>query len=171
MKVPISWLKDYVDIDMSIEELAERLGVGTFHFAIRQSIYLGLGLLLGVMVLRVRMAIWERGSLACILFAILLLLAVLVRAADETLSIVRSDDPLLLARACYHLGNRHVPLQIGNGLVRYPHDHVLDDMLIGLGLQPSFTQAPFEPEPGAYGGSVQSHGHVHAGQRHDDHAH
>ena len=58
--------------------VAERLGVGTFHFAIRQSIYLGLGLLLGVMVLRVRMAIWERGSLACILFAILLLLAVLV---------------------------------------------------------------------------------------------
>jgi cell division protein FtsW len=56
--------------------VAERLGVGTFHFAIRQSIYLGLGLLLGVMVLRVRMAIWERGSLACILFAILLLLAV-----------------------------------------------------------------------------------------------
>ncbi len=58
--------------------VAERLGVGTFHFAIRQTVYLGLGLLLGLLVLRVRMVWWERGSLACILFAILLLLAVLV---------------------------------------------------------------------------------------------
>lgn len=97
-------------------------------------------------------------------------LVVRVRAAAEPLSEVRCADPLLLARACYHLGNRHVPLQIGDGLVRYPHDHVLDDMLIGLGLQPSFTQAPFEPEPGAYGGSAQPHGHAHGGQRHDDHA-
>jgi cell division protein FtsW len=58
--------------------VAERLGVGTFHFAVRQAVYLVGGLLLGVAVLRVRMAIWERGSLACILFAIALLLAVLV---------------------------------------------------------------------------------------------
>lgn len=58
--------------------VAERLGVGTFHFAIRQGIYLGLGLLLGLLVLRVRMAVWERGSLACILLAILLLLVVLM---------------------------------------------------------------------------------------------
>ena len=98
-------------------------------------------------------------------------LVVRVRAAAEPVSEARCADPLLLARACYHLGNRHVPLQIGDGLVRYPHDHVLDDMLIGLGLRPSFTQAPFEPEPGAYGGSAQSHSHAHAGQRHDDHAH
>jgi cell division protein FtsW len=58
--------------------VAERLGVGTFHFAARQAVYLVGGLLLGVAVLRVRLAIWERGSLACILFAIALLLAVLV---------------------------------------------------------------------------------------------
>ena len=58
--------------------VAERLGVGTFHFAVRQAIYLTCGILLGVAVLRVRLAIWERGSLACILFAIALLLAVLV---------------------------------------------------------------------------------------------
>jgi cell division protein FtsW len=58
--------------------VAERLGVGTFYFAIRQAIYLALGLALALLVLRVRMAVWERGSLACILFAILLLLAVLV---------------------------------------------------------------------------------------------
>jgi urease accessory protein len=86
-----------------------------------------------------------------------------VRAADEPISEVRSDDPLLLARACYHLGNRHMPLQIAEGLLRYQHDHVLDDMLRGLGLQPGFAMAPFEPEPGAYGGSASGHGHAHGG--------
>ena len=90
-----------------------------------------------------------------------------VRAAAEAVSEVRSDDPLLLARACYHLGNRHMPLQISDGLLRYQHDHVLDEMLRGLGLQPALVQAPFEPEPGAYGGSAQGHSHTHK----DDHAH
>lgn len=92
-------------------------------------------------------------------------LIVQVRAAAEPVSEVRTDDPLLLARACYHLGNRHMPLQIAEGLLRYQHDHVLDEMLRGLGLQPTFVQAPFEPEPGAYGGSAQAHSHG------DDHAH
>lgn len=92
-----------------------------------------------------------------------------VRAAAEPVSEVRSNDPLLLARACYHLGNRHMPLQIERGLVRYQHDHVLDDMLCGLGLQPVHTEAPFEPEPGAYGGSAAGHGHGHShGHSHDD---
>lgn len=58
--------------------VAERLDVGTFYFAIRQCVYLGLGLLLGLVVLRVRMAWWEQGSLLCILLAIMMLLAVLV---------------------------------------------------------------------------------------------
>jgi urease accessory protein len=83
--------------------------------------------------------------------------AVRVRAAPETVSEVRCEDPLQLARACYHLGNRHVPLQIAPGLLRYQHDHVLDDMVRGLGLSVTVCQAPFEPEPGAYGG----HGHAH----------
>ena len=78
-------------------------------------------------------------------------IAVLVKAAPETVSSVRCDDPQQLARAAYHLGNRHVPLQIGNGLLRYQHDHVLDEMLRGLGLDVQIEQAPFEPEPGAYG--------------------
>jgi len=80
---------------------------------------------------------------------------VLVRSAAEPLSEVRCDDPLSLARACYHLGNRHVALQIENGALRYQHDHVLDEMLRGLGLQPRPVELPFEPEPGAYG----AHGH------------
>mgnify|MGYP001812324491 FL=1 len=85
-----------------------------------------------------------------------------VRAAEEPVSEVSCADPLLLARACYHLGNRHVPLQIGPANLRYQHDHVLDDMLRGLGLQPVSAWAPFEPEPGAYGGSSHGHAHHHA---------
>lgn len=81
-----------------------------------------------------------------------------VRAAVEPVSRVRCDDPLLWARACYHLGNRHVPLQIGHGLLLYQRDHVLDDMLRGLGLWPEAVELPFDPEPGAYGGG---HGHTH----------
>jgi len=92
-------------------------------------------------------------------------LVVQVRAAAEPVSEAPCDDPLLLARACYHLGNRHVPLQIEPGLLRYPHDHVLDDMLRGLGLQPAFAEAPFEPERGAYGGAAHGHGH-HGGHAH-----
>ncbi len=86
---------------------------------------------------------------------------VAVRAAAEPLSEVRCADALLIARACYHLGNRHVALQVADGLLRYSHDHVLDDMLRGLGLEPIYIEAPFEPEPGAYGGSAHGHGHNH----------
>lgn len=81
-----------------------------------------------------------------------------VRAAPETVSTARSDDPLLLARAAYHLGNRHIPLQIAPGWLRYQHDSVLDQMVIGLGLTLDRQQLPFEPEAGAYQG-----GHHHAG--------
>ena len=63
---------------------------------------------------------------------------------------MRCDDPFMLAKACYHLGNRHVPLQIMPGELRYHHDHVLDDMLRQFGLTVTFGQLPFEPEAGAY---------------------
>jgi urease accessory protein len=82
-----------------------------------------------------------------------------IAAAPETVSSVHSTDVQQLARAAYHLGNRHVSLQIGKGWLRYRHDHVLDDMLQGLGLSVSLEQAPFEPEAGAYHGT--HHGHDH----------
>lgn len=85
--------------------------------------------------------------------------AVLVRAAAESVSTIRSQDPHLLARACYHLGNRHVAVQIEPGRLRYLHDHVLDEMMHGLGLETILEKAPFEPEPGAYGGAAHGHGH------------
>jgi urease accessory protein len=84
-------------------------------------------------------------------------LRVRVRAAAETLSRVQSADPLVLSRACYHLGNRHVALQIEADRLSYLHDHVLDDLLRGLGLSVDVISGLFEPEPGAYGG--HSHGH------------
>lgn len=91
-------------------------------------------------------------------------LVVEVVAADESVSTAQSDQSRLLALACYHLGNRHMPLQIGDGWVRYQHDHVLDEMLLQLGLSVMSEQAPFEPESGAYGGHAfqgGDHGHGH----------
>lgn len=88
---------------------------------------------------------------------------VVVRAAAETVSTASSEDAQLLARAAYHLGNRHMPLQVGNGWLRYRDDHVLDDMVRRLGLVVSKDEAPFEPEAGAYQGGhhhvLQLHGH------------
>jgi urease accessory protein len=96
-----------------------------------------------------------------------------VRAADEPLSVVETDDPLLFSRITYHLGNRHVPLQIAELTAWYPHDHVLDDMVRRLGATVRFEKAPFSPERGAYGhGAVHSHDHAHHHHDHDhDHAH
>ena len=86
-------------------------------------------------------------------------LTIKVQAAVESVSTAHIDDPHLFARACYHLGNRHVPLQIGDDWLRYQHDHVLDDMLRGLGISPQHEHATFEPEAGAYGGGGHHHHH------------
>jgi len=87
-------------------------------------------------------------------------LVVRVRAAAECLSRADCADPLVLARVCYHLGNRHVAVQIKPGRLSYLHDHVLDDLVRGLGLAVVVDHGPFEPESGAYAG--QGHGHAHA---------
>lgn len=88
-------------------------------------------------------------------------LVIRVIAADETVSTIYSDDYTLLARAAYHLGNRHVPLQVEEGWLRYQHDHVLDDMIQQMGLQVIVEQAPFEPEAGAYQQAAGGHHHHH----------
>lgn len=88
-----------------------------------------------------------------------------VAAAAEAVSEVCSDDQLLLTRAAYHLGNRHVPLQVGAGFLRYLRDHVLDDMVRGFGLPVAHEHRQFQPENGAYNGQQNSllllHGHHH----------
>lgn len=97
--------------------------------------------------------------------------AVRVRAALETVTTARSDDALQLARACYHLGNRHVALQIGPGWVRYQPDHVLDDMVRGLGLTVVHESVRFEPERGAYAGQSHGHDHSHGHEHAQGHEH
>jgi urease accessory protein len=88
-------------------------------------------------------------------------LVVQICAAPETVSTVTSDCAHALARASYHLGNRHVPLQVEPEFLRYQHDHVLDEMVVGLGLSIAVEEAPFEPEAGAYKSSSGGHGHHH----------
>lgn len=78
-------------------------------------------------------------------------------AAQEPVYNVIAPTPRDLMCAAYHLGNRHVPLQIGDGWLRLEQDYVLRDMLLGLGMQISEVQAPFEPEAGAYGGGHRHH--------------
>ena len=86
-------------------------------------------------------------------------LIVEIKAAPELVSTVSSADPHALAKASYHLGNRHVPLQVESQWLRYLHDHVLDDMVRGLGLEVKTETAAFEPEAGAYQSSAHEHQH------------
>ncbi|NVB37528.1 urease accessory protein UreE [Pseudenhygromyxa sp. WMMC2535] len=97
---------------------------------------------------------------------------VAVVAALESVSTLRCTDATALTRAAYHLGNRHVALEVGEGFVRYLHDHVLDDMVRGLGLEVVAEQASFEPEAGAYaGGHGHSHSHSHSHEHEHEHEH
>ena len=83
-----------------------------------------------------------------------------IRAAPEKLIEAIADSPLLFARAAYHLGNRHVPVQIlttNGGKLRFQTDHVLAEMVRGLGCEINECEAPFQPESGAYGGGHQHH--------------
>lgn len=90
-----------------------------------------------------------------------------VQAADQLVMMVTSDSTHDLVRAAYHLGNRHVPLEVGPNWLKFESDYVLKDMLLGLGVQVEEKQAPFEPEAGAYGGGHHHHHHDH----HEEHEH
>jgi urease accessory protein len=90
-----------------------------------------------------------------------------VVAAPEPLLEIRCEDPVHLARLAWHLGNRHVPTQVLARSLRIRHDHVLEDMLRGLGARIVKIEAPFDPEGGAYAAEHDRHGHSH----HDGHHH
>jgi urease accessory protein len=79
-----------------------------------------------------------------------------VQAAPELIVEVRHKDPGQLVRLAWHLGNRHLPTDIGDQVLRIRPDHVIEDMLHGLGADLIRVQAPFQPEGGAYG-----HNHSH----------
>ena len=97
--------------------------------------------------------------------------ALKIIAANEKVSSAYIDDAVLFARACYHLGNRHVPLQIGEDFLRFQEDYVLDDMLHGLGIHVQHELAIFEPENGAYSKGGHPHGHSHSHSNDDGHEH
>ena len=95
-----------------------------------------------------------------------------VLAAPEKLLHVEGTDVNALARAAYHLGNRHVPVEVGGDYLRIAEDHVLEGMLRKLGMKISAIEAPFEPESGAYASepaAAEPHHHHHHG--HDHHHH
>jgi urease accessory protein len=93
-----------------------------------------------------------------------------VVAAPEPLVEIRSPDPAHLVRVAWHLGNRHLPTQIvGKGL-RIRRDHVIEDMVKGLGARVIVIEAPFDPEGGAYAASEPA-AHAHHGHGHDNHGH
>ncbi len=92
-----------------------------------------------------------------------------VIAAPEPLIEIRGADPQHLVRIAWHLGNRHLPTQIvGKGL-RIRQDHVIEEMVKGLGAKVIEIEAPFDPEGGAYAGG--GHGHAHGDDGHRHHAH
>jgi urease accessory protein len=97
-----------------------------------------------------------------------------VIAEPEKLLHIESDA---LAKLAYHLGNRHVPVQVGDGFLRIAVDHVLEEMVKKLGAKVSAVEAPFEPEAGAYAGAHHQHeemghgGKIHEHHREHDHDH
>ncbi|MCX5958645.1 MAG: urease accessory protein UreE [Cyanobacteria bacterium] len=91
-----------------------------------------------------------------------------VEAAAEPLLVVRASDPLDLLRAAYHLGNRHVALEVCAGELRLLEDSVLADLLEQRGLALERCQAPFLPEAGAY---AAAGGHRHGPGHDHDHDH
>jgi urease accessory protein len=76
-------------------------------------------------------------------------------------------SPFDLTRAAYHLGNRHVPIELKPDHLKIEPDHVLADMLRAMHLTVTETQAPFEPESGAYSGGHSHGGHAHSHSHHD----
>lgn len=99
-----------------------------------------------------------------------------VQGAAEPVTTAHCDDWLTFSRACYHLGNRHVKLQVGSDAgapwLRIVPDHVLEEMLELLGLALIKEQAVFVPESGAYsGGHSHAHEHGHSHGHTETHAH
>jgi urease accessory protein len=90
---------------------------------------------------------------------------VVVNAKPERLAEFRSDDPHVVTRVAWHLGNRHTPTQLLDRALRIRDDYVLVELVKKLGADVGFVTAAFQPEGGAYGlGSVSGH-------EHHDHGH
>lgn len=84
-----------------------------------------------------------------------------VRAADEPLMEIGAPDASALVRIAWHLGNRHLPTQLLGNRIRIREDHVIAEMVRGLGGTVTAVSAPFDPEGGAYAGGHHHHHHHH----------
>ena len=89
-----------------------------------------------------------------------------VRSASEPVFEIEAVDPANLARIAWHLGNRHLPLQVVGDRLRIREDHVIAEMVTGLGGRITQREAPFDPEFGAYAGLAHDH-HAGHGHRHE----
>jgi urease accessory protein len=101
---------------------------------------------------------------------------IVVKAAAQAVLVVRHcsqhGTPADLARAAYHLGNRHVAVELQSDHLKLEPDHVLAGMLRRMHMIVSEEASAFEPEGGAYqGGHEHDHGHDHGAHAHDDHDH
>ena len=99
-----------------------------------------------------------------------------VLAAPEPLTEIRAADALALMRVAWHLGNRHLPVELLPKAIRIRRDPVIEEMAKGLGARAIALEAAFNPEGGAYvKAAAEAHGHGHDHHRHDraghDHAH
>lgn len=82
-----------------------------------------------------------------------------VCAAPERVLEIEAEGPAALLRLAWHLGNRHLPVQALEGRLRVRDDHVIADMVVGLGGKVTRLSAPFDPETGAYAGTDHAPGH------------
>ncbi|MEP0521181.1 MAG: urease accessory protein UreE [Hyphomicrobiales bacterium] len=94
-----------------------------------------------------------------------------VHAEPEHLYEISGRDQMHLLQLAWQLGNRHLPAQISKDTIRIRADHVIKDMLLGLGASVSEIRAPFDPEGGAYGDASGSHHHSHEHSHHQSHNH
>jgi urease accessory protein len=93
-----------------------------------------------------------------------------VEPAAEALLVVRAERPLALLQAAYHLGNRHVALELHPDHLRLLVDPVLEQLLLQRGLEVCRTREPFQPEGGAYAGELTPHSHGDDHRHNHDHA-
>jgi len=93
-----------------------------------------------------------------------------VVAANEAIMEISCADPVHLARVAWHLGNRHLPTEIRGNVLRIRADHVIGDMVEGLGATWRPLAVPFDPEKGAYAEGA-GHGHAHDHDRDHGHVH
>lgn len=94
-----------------------------------------------------------------------------VEAATEALMEVTAPSVLGLMKIAWHIGNRHLPAEISETRLRIRADHVIGHMIEGLGGTVTTLEAPFNPEGGAYGGHVPTHGHDHSHSHAEGHSH